>query len=152
MTRPLAVVTGASSGIGFQLARRFAANGFDLVLAADEPIPDELDGERVLVDLNVRSTGHLARLVGAGMAARGHGRMLFTSSPVAALPGPYQAAYDASQSFVQSFATEALMSGSDRVAASSLTTKATELTGRVLPDTLKARLTALLSKPRSSLP
>lgn len=35
--RPLAVVTGASSGIGYELARQFAENGFDLVLAADGP-------------------------------------------------------------------------------------------------------------------
>ncbi|MFZ3321564.1 MAG: SDR family NAD(P)-dependent oxidoreductase [Usitatibacter sp.] len=33
--RPLAVVTGASSGIGFQLARICADYGFDLVIAAD---------------------------------------------------------------------------------------------------------------------
>jgi short-subunit dehydrogenase len=35
--RPLAVVTGASSGIGFELARCCGKNGFDLLLAADEP-------------------------------------------------------------------------------------------------------------------
>ena len=35
--RPLAVVTGGSSGIGLELARRFAEEGFDLVVAADEP-------------------------------------------------------------------------------------------------------------------
>ena len=35
--RPLAVVTGASSGIGYELARRCAEEGFDLVVAADEP-------------------------------------------------------------------------------------------------------------------
>src|SRR5262245_51092125 len=35
--RPLAVVTGASSGIGFELAELCAAAGFDLLIAADEP-------------------------------------------------------------------------------------------------------------------
>jgi short-subunit dehydrogenase len=35
--RPLAVITGASSGIGYQLATLCAKNGFDLIVAADEP-------------------------------------------------------------------------------------------------------------------
>lgn len=35
--RPLAAVTGASSGIGFELARCCAEHGFDLLIAADEP-------------------------------------------------------------------------------------------------------------------
>lgn len=35
--RPLAIVTGASSGIGFELAKRCAAEGFDLLVAADDP-------------------------------------------------------------------------------------------------------------------
>src|SRR5262245_49204974 len=35
--RPLAVVTGASSGIGLELARQCVEHGFDLVVAADEP-------------------------------------------------------------------------------------------------------------------
>lgn len=34
--RPLALVTGASSGIGYELALVCARNGFDLVVAADE--------------------------------------------------------------------------------------------------------------------
>lgn len=34
-SRPLAVVTGGSSGIGFELARQFAQNGYDVVIAAE---------------------------------------------------------------------------------------------------------------------
>jgi short-subunit dehydrogenase len=37
MDKELAVVTGASSGIGFELARLCAEKGLDLVIAADEP-------------------------------------------------------------------------------------------------------------------
>jgi uncharacterized protein YbjT (DUF2867 family) len=44
--RPLAVVTGASSGIGRELARQFTNNGFDLVVAAED---EEL--AQVAVDL-----------------------------------------------------------------------------------------------------
>ncbi|WP_410565130.1 SDR family NAD(P)-dependent oxidoreductase [Amycolatopsis sp. cmx-4-61] len=35
-TRPLAVVTGASSGIGLELAKQFARHDFDVVLAAED--------------------------------------------------------------------------------------------------------------------
>src|SRR4051812_11212965 len=35
--RPLAVVTGASSGIGLELAKCCASAGFDLLIAADQP-------------------------------------------------------------------------------------------------------------------
>ena len=34
-SRPLAVVTGASSGIGLELARQFAEHDFDLLIAAE---------------------------------------------------------------------------------------------------------------------
>ena len=64
---------------------------------------DDLERELALVDLNVRSTLHLARLVTADMAARGHGRVLLTASIVDVMPGPYQAAYNASKAFVASF-------------------------------------------------
>ncbi|UEM25337.1 SDR family NAD(P)-dependent oxidoreductase (plasmid) [Skermanella mucosa] len=36
-TKPLAVVTGASTGIGYELAEECVRNGFDLIVAADEP-------------------------------------------------------------------------------------------------------------------
>ncbi|MET8360898.1 SDR family NAD(P)-dependent oxidoreductase [Micromonospora sp. NPDC005171] len=34
--RPLALVTGASSGIGYELAAQFVEHGFDLVIAAED--------------------------------------------------------------------------------------------------------------------
>lgn len=43
--RPLAVVTGASTGIGLELARLCAENGFDLVIAADEGRIEEAAAE-----------------------------------------------------------------------------------------------------------
>jgi short-subunit dehydrogenase len=36
-TRPLAIVTGASAGIGYELATCCAEHGFDLLVAADQP-------------------------------------------------------------------------------------------------------------------
>lgn len=37
MAGQLAIVTGASTGIGFELARLCAREGYDLLIAADEP-------------------------------------------------------------------------------------------------------------------
>jgi short-subunit dehydrogenase len=34
-SRPFAVITGASSGIGRELARQFATHGFDLLITAE---------------------------------------------------------------------------------------------------------------------
>jgi short-subunit dehydrogenase len=157
-----ALVTGASSGIGLELARLFAQHGYDLVVAAEDdgihdvpgllaehgaavqPVQVDLrtaegvahlydsavDGGRELtaaafnagigrgdmflateladdlsiIDLNVRSTVHLAKLVLRDMANRGAGRVLFTSSVASMMPGSYQTVYNASKSFVQSFA------------------------------------------------
>jgi short-subunit dehydrogenase len=160
--RPLAVVTGASAGIGIELAAQFADNGFDLVIAAEddaihtaaERMPEQaqvlavqvdlatsdgveelyghirelgrpvdaialnagvgaggafatdtvLEDELRLIDLNVRSTVHLAKHVVRDMVARDQGRILFTSSIASTMPGAFQAVYNASKSFVQSFA------------------------------------------------
>jgi uncharacterized protein len=44
-TRPLAVVTGASSGIGLELARQFAQHEFDLVVAAEDAGIDQAASE-----------------------------------------------------------------------------------------------------------
>lgn len=161
-TRPLAVVTGASSGIGYELARQFADHGYDLVIAAEDPGINEaardlaalggtvqavqtdlatydgvetlydkikatgrhvdaiainagvgvggefagtdLKDELNLINLNVVSTVHLAKRVVREMRERGQGRILFTSSIAALMPGSFEAVYAASKSFVQSFA------------------------------------------------
>jgi short-subunit dehydrogenase len=159
--RPLAVVTGASTGIGRALAGQLAEHGFDLIICADDgalepaatelaahggevtavladlatplgvetlhrafsssPQPleaavlnagigvsgafaeTELEEHLRLVDLNVRSTVHLAKLVVETMVAQGRGRLMFTSSIAAVAPNPFQSTYGASKAFVQSF-------------------------------------------------
>jgi short-subunit dehydrogenase len=63
-TRSLAVVTGASSGIGFELARQCAEHGFDLLICAENPeiqvaasqlaSSGEIQIEAVQLDLSTR--------------------------------------------------------------------------------------------------
>ena len=161
-TKPLALITGASSGIGYELARLFAADGYDLIITSDttkiETAADQLKADATevtpviadlrtedgvielfstvkgigrpltaaalnagighsqsftdaqlddllsVVDLNVRSTVHLAKLILDDFVERDEGELLITSSIAATMPGPYQAVYNASKSFVQSFA------------------------------------------------
>ncbi|MEW1910042.1 SDR family NAD(P)-dependent oxidoreductase [Kitasatospora sp. NPDC085895] len=161
-TRPFAVVTGASSGIGYELAREFAEHGFDLLVNAEDgglaaaaeelrghgvavtdvradlrthhgvdtlwsaiaatgrpvdaaalnagvgrggPFLDTgLDDEFEIIDVNITATVHLAKRLLREMAARDEGRILITSSIAATMPGPFQAVYNASKSFLQSFA------------------------------------------------
>ena len=160
--RPLAVVTGASSGIGYELAKVFAKNGFNLLVVAEDasiveagtafksfgaevetvqadlasyqgvetvyakiksmnqPIDavalnagvgvggafaeTNLKDEINLIQLNIVSLVHLTKRVLPDLIRQGHGRLLFTSSLAATMPGPYYAVYAASKSFVQSFA------------------------------------------------
>jgi uncharacterized protein len=94
-----------------ELHRRASAGGaIDvLVLNAGVGVNGRFDKTSLadnlnLVDLNVRSTVHLAHLVLGEMTARGEGRVLVTSSIAAVAPGPYHATYAASKAFVHSFA------------------------------------------------
>jgi uncharacterized protein len=163
--RPLAMVTGASTGIGLELARVFAENGFDLIIASEsERIAEaaqalsngvqveavqvdlstydgverlmakvralgrpldavainagigvggdfarqtELEDELRLLNLNVTGSVHLAKRVARDMVQRKAGRILFTSSIAATMPGPLEAVYAASKAFLLSF-SEAL--------------------------------------------
>lgn len=68
--RPLAVITGASTGIGLELARICAERGYNLVVAADEASIDSAAAElrqvgamvdAVQVDLARTSAGSSTR-------------------------------------------------------------------------------------------
>jgi short-subunit dehydrogenase len=67
-------------------------------------IDTDLADELRIIDLNVRSTVHLAKRLLQEMAARDDGRILITSSIASTMPGSFQAVYNASKSFLQSFA------------------------------------------------
>ncbi len=156
--KPLAVVTGASSGIGFQLARLCGENGFDLVVAADlgieqaaeslrrtgaavvavpadlsrkagvDALVDAIGGRPVdallanaghglgrafleqpfdevrhVIDTNITGTLDLVQRVGVGMRERRGGRILITGSIAGFMPGTFQAVYNASKAFIDSF-------------------------------------------------
>jgi short-subunit dehydrogenase len=132
-----ALITGASAGIGRELARLFAADGHDLLLVARR-LPElaalsaELAGveleflvnnagfgtvglfaeraperEVAMVDLNVTALLRLTRAVLPQMLARGRGRILNIGSTAGFQAGPYMATYYASKAFVNSF-SEAL--------------------------------------------
>jgi short-subunit dehydrogenase len=57
-----------------------------------------------MIDLNVKSTVHLAKRVLSDMVTRNEGRMLITSSIASTMPGSFHSVYNATKSFLQSFA------------------------------------------------
>lgn len=158
--RRFAAVTGASTGIGYELAKCCAEHGYDLLIGADEAqiheAADELrdmgvavealetdlatrdgverfyaavngrpidallanagrglghafldqsfeDIERV-VDTNVTGTLLLLHKVGQEMRQRGRGRILITGSIAGYMPGTFQAVYNGTKAFLDSFA------------------------------------------------
>jgi short-subunit dehydrogenase len=158
-SRPLAIVTGASSGIGFELAKLCATEGYNLLLAADtdltqvanvceelgasvtsvhadlstpggvEAVLKELGDShaealfanaghglghafldqswkdiRHVIDTNVTGTVYLIHAVAGEMRTVNRGRILITGSIAGFQPGSYQAVYNASKAFIDSFA------------------------------------------------
>jgi short-subunit dehydrogenase len=157
--RPLAIVTGASTGIGRELARLAAEDGHDLVIAADQGPLEEAaaslrafganveaveadlstsfgvdklmlvaDGRPIdllianaghglghafldkpfseakhVVDTNITGTLDLLHRVGTDMRQRRTGRILITGSIAGLMPGSFQAVYNGTKAFIDSF-------------------------------------------------
>lgn len=75
-TRPLAIVTGASSGIGYELAKCCAHQGFDLLVASDEFAINEAAQDFRAIGVEVEAVqADLATLEGVDkLYAATHGR------------------------------------------------------------------------------
>jgi short-subunit dehydrogenase len=157
--RKFAVVTGASTGIGLELARECAKHDFDPLIAANEleinnaadelrreggrvetvqaelatiegvdQLYEKINGRRVdallanagrglgkafldqdfkdaryVLDTNVTGTIYLIHRVGRDMRAHGDGRILITGSIAGFMPGSYQAVYNGTKAFLDSF-------------------------------------------------
>ena len=154
-----AIVTGASSGIGLELAKCAARDGYDLLVAADTPFVDagaglkemgvevqsiEADlateqgvqqllaaaGDRPVdvlvanaghglghafleqsprdwmhvIDTNITGTLQLIQPVVKRMVERGEGKVLITGSVAGHMAGSFQAVYNGSKAFIDSFA------------------------------------------------
>jgi uncharacterized protein len=158
-TRPFAIVTGASTGIGYELARRCAKEGFDLLIAADEPaielaaaslrnagaqveaieadlattegvdklyaaakgrpvdallanagrglgqafLDQDFAKVRRVIDTNITGTVYLIHKVGNDMRRSNAGRILITGSIAGFTPGSFQAVYNGTKAFLNSF-------------------------------------------------
>jgi short-subunit dehydrogenase len=159
MADRFAIVTGASSGIGYELSNVCARQGFDLLVAADTPdinaaaesfrahgvsvqalfvdlatlsgvdqlyaaaqgrqvdallanaghglgkgfLDQSFDDVRHVIDTNITGTIYLIQKVGRDMRARGSGRILITGSIAGFMPGTYQAVYNGTKAFIDSF-------------------------------------------------
>ena len=58
---------------------------------------------RHVIDTNVTGTVYLVQLVGRGMRDRGEGRILLTGSIAGFMPGTFQAVYNGTKAFIDSF-------------------------------------------------
>ena len=163
MADKFAIITGASTGIGFELATLAAKDGYDILVVANESLiqsaatdleqfgtdvtaleadlstidgvdavidaakgrtidvlcanagqglghgflDQKLDDWRNVVDTNITGTLYLLQRVMPDMVARNDGKVLVTGSVAGYIPGAFQAVYNGSKSFIDSF-TEAL--------------------------------------------
>jgi uncharacterized protein len=161
LSEKFAVVTGASTGIGLELARCCVREGYDVLIAADEPqiesaatelraeggsgkieavqadlsttegvdklygaaqgraidilmanagrglgrafLDQDFDKARKVIDTNVTGTVYLLHKLGNDMRRRNSGRILITGSIAGFTPGSFQAVYNGSKAFLDSF-------------------------------------------------
>lgn len=159
VARPFAIVTGASTGIGLELAKRCAAEGYDLLIAADETAIEQVattlrnsgtkvdavkadlatiegvdrlyaatDGRHVdallanagrglgrgfldqdfakarhVIDTNITGTVYLIHKIANDMRRRNAGKILITGSIAGFIPGSFQAVYNGTKAFLNSF-------------------------------------------------
>jgi len=157
--RKFAIVTGASSGIGLEIAKLAAGDGYDLLIAADTPFVEagpalkdydvevrqveadlateqgvkqllEVAGDRPVdvlvanaghglghgfldqapeewrhvIDTNITGTLFLIQPIVQRMVERGEGKVLITGSIAGHIAGSFQAVYNGTKAFVDSFA------------------------------------------------
>lgn len=159
MADKFAIITGASTGIGFELATLAAKDGYDILVVADEPLIDaaaddfkqfgtevtsvqadlstidgvdrllsaangrqvdllcanaghglghafldqELKDWRHVVDTNIVGTAYLLHKTLKPMVSRNEGKVLVTGSVAGYIPGAFQAVYNGTKAFVDSF-------------------------------------------------
>src|SRR4051794_39399189 len=158
-TSKLAIVTGASTGIGYELAKICAQDKYDLLIVSDDgkieaarrafeaegvsvdaltadlatiagvdALLEKLGGRPVdallanaghglgkgfldqdfeevrhVIDTNITGTIYLIQNVGRRMRSRGSGRILITGSIAGFMPGSFQAVYNGTKAFIDSF-------------------------------------------------
>jgi short-subunit dehydrogenase len=163
MANKFAIITGASTGIGFELATLAAQDGYDILVVADESLINDaardfeqfgtsvqaleadlstiegvdtllaaangrridvlcanagrglghgfldqtVDDWRHVVDTNITGTAYLLQRVLPDMVARNDGKVLVVGSVAGYIPGAFQAVYNGTKAFIDSF-TEAL--------------------------------------------
>jgi short-subunit dehydrogenase len=158
MADKFAIVTGASTGIGLEIAKLAAQDGYDLLVVADEPLIDasavlkdfgvevrsvEADlsteegvsrlldaagGRRIdvlaanagrglgrafldqdpndwrhVIETNITGTLLLIQPVARQMVARNQGKILITGSVAGHISGAFQAVYNGTKAFIDSF-------------------------------------------------
>ena len=66
-------------------------------------LDQDFDDARHVVDTNITGTIYLIQKVGRECARSGHGRILITGSIAGFMPGTYQAVYNGTKAFLDSF-------------------------------------------------